>query len=107
MPQNSQLDEQRLLYIYQGLNAVLKLLNHHLDQNSGYVPQTPFDGADTGKIIGMAWQAHKNGKITEQQYQEIFDIATGIKTVDVPAQSQQAHTEPFGYLASQIFNNRK
>ena len=89
---NNQIDQERLLYTYQGMNAIFKMLNKYLDQ-SGSKPISPYDNADSGKVIAMAFQAYKNGKITMKQYEEIFDIATGMQTVETTATSEPSWDE--------------
>lgn len=101
-----QLDEQRMLYVYQGLNVVMKLLSQHLD-TATHQPTSPYDNADSGKVIGMAWQAYKNGKITHQQYEEIFDIATGIKTVQTTATSEPSWNEQYQLAAKYLNQYRR
>lgn len=85
--QNSQLDEQRLLYMYQGLNIVFKLLSQHLDATHQPIDTLAeaYKKADAGSIVGMAAMALKNGNITQSQYQTIFDTAMDMKTVDAQA----------------------
>ena len=58
-----QLDEQRMLYMYQGLNAVMALLNQYLNtpQPVDTLAQA-YKEADEGRIIAMAAMALKNGK---------------------------------------------
>jgi len=80
-----QLDEQRMLYMYQGLNAVMALLNQYLQPQPVDTLAQAYKEADEGRIIAMAAMALKNGKITQAQYEEIFDIAMGIKTVKTNA----------------------
>ena len=92
--QNS-LDEQRMLYVYQGLNVVMKLLSQYMDMQS-MTNQTPIDNsftqklanADVSEVVAFAYQAMKNGKLTRSQYEEIFDIAMGSKTVQTTATSE-------------------
>lgn len=106
MNENSSLDEQRLMYIYQGLNVVLKLLNQHLDQNGVDTLAQAYRTADSGKIVAMAAMALKNGNITRQQYDKIFDVAMGIDTVqtqayrdvDINHPNNQAYLEAHAYL---------
>ena len=106
----NQLDEQRMLYVYQGLNVVMKLLSQHLDrqtnQDGYYEPSLAeaYQKADAGSIIGMAAMAMKNGKITQQQYDEIFEIAMDIKTVHTTAKSEPNWNEQ--YLAANKFLNQ-
>lgn len=103
---SSPLDEQRLIYVYQGLNVVLKLLSQHLDQNSTDTLAEAYRNADSGKIVAMAAMALKNGKITRQQYDKIFDAAMGVDTVqtqayrdvDINHPNNQAYLEAHTYL---------
>jgi len=104
---NHQLDEQRLLYMYQGFNAILKLLNQHLDTNNQPSEPTLSDAykkADPGQIIAMAAMALKNGKITHEQYEKIFDAAMGIDTVETTAWSEPSWNEE--YLEANRFLNQ-
>ena len=80
-----QLDEQRMLYMYQGLNAVMALLNQYLNPQPVDTLTQAYEKADEGQIIAMAFMAFKNGNITQAQYEEIFDIVTGTKTVKTSA----------------------
>lgn len=90
---NTRLDEQRMMYVYQGLNVVMKLLSRHLDEQiTANTPANPslshaFANADSGSIIAMAFSALKNGNITRKQYDDIFDIAMQMNTVKTKAES--------------------
>lgn len=61
----SSLDEQRMMYMYQGLNCVLKLLNQHLD--------TPVNPQSSTDVLGAATTAYQQGKITKSQLMAVID----------------------------------
>jgi len=93
--QNRALDEQRMIYVYQGLNVAMRLLSQYLDSVNG-INQPPVDnsltqtlkGADIKEVLAFSYQAMKNGKLTRQQYEEIFDIAMGTDTVKTTAKAE-------------------
>lgn len=94
---NSALDEQRMLYMYQGFNIVFKLLSQYLDANEQAEPTLAeaHKNADAGSVIGMAFMALKNGNITQAQYDQIFDIAMGMKTVQTTATTEPSWNEQY------------
>lgn len=96
----SRLDEQRIEYVYNGLNVVLKLLARHLDteQKSIDTLSEAYKKADAGSIIGMAAMALKNKAINQQQYEKIFDIAMGINTVETTATVEEPTISVFAEL---------
>lgn len=101
---NPQLDEQRMIYLYQGFNVIMKLLSQHLDEVNQPVDtlKQAYQNADAGSIIGMAAMALRNGNITQSQYDEIFDAAMGMKTVSTTATTEpswnQMYTEANKFL---------
>lgn len=80
---NPQLDEQRMMYVYQGFNAVLKLLNQHLDQP--VAPQAP-----SSDVLASATAAYQQGKITKSQFMAVIDA------LDEATYRTRAYAEPAG-----------
>ena len=77
---NPQLDEQRMMYVYQGLNCVLKLLNQHLDQ-----PVAPHTSSD---VLASATAAYQQGIITKTQFMAV------INALDETVYQTQAYSVP-------------
>ena len=79
-----QLDEQRMTYVYQGLNCVLKLLNQHLDQPLASGDPTSPD------VLASATAAYQQGKITKSQFMAVIDA------LDEATYQTRAYAEPNG-----------
>ncbi len=78
---NPQLDEQRMMYMYQGLNCVLKMLNQHLDDR----PVAPHTSSD---VLASATSAYQQGKITKAQFMAV------INALDEAAYQTRAYSVP-------------
>ena len=111
--QNNSLDEQRMGYMYECLTLAMKLASRHLDGLNAPI-QEPVDNsftqalgnAGTSEVIAFAFQAFKNGELTQQQYEQIMEIIMS-RTVQTTAR-----TEPSGerwnkeYLEANAFLNQ-
>jgi len=78
---NHALDEQRMLYVYQGLNVAMKLLNQHLDAQPA-----PSQSTD---VLGEATRAYQQGKITKAQYLAVINALDENTTVQTTARVER------------------